>query len=195
MTPRRLVHSLTPLFGCDQETVNAAGQSSFGVVILDAATGAFSLSGFDDDTVKTKLETMFRQLQPKELIHEKGNLSIGTLRTLKTVLPSVCVWSSLRASEFLSAQETLGRLGDFFAGEDVSERKVEEGLPAVIEGFKDNELVLQTLGGLMSCVSPSFPPRTDPHELLLIYSPLVLASHQVLEATQSRQGSPQSEEL
>ena len=47
------------------------GQSSFGVCVLDASTGEFNLSLFDDDVCRTSLETMFRQIRPIELIHAK----------------------------------------------------------------------------------------------------------------------------
>lgn len=110
------------------------------------------LSSFEDDIVKTKLETMFRQLQPKELIHEKGNLEVNTLRTLRSVLPSSCVWSSLRPSEFLAPEQTLERLSDYFAapGADGEDAQMAGPLPGVLEGFKENDLVLRALGGLLS---------------------------------------------
>lgn len=45
--------------------------SSFGVCILDAPTGKFELAAFDDDACFTRLETLMRQLKPKEIIHAK----------------------------------------------------------------------------------------------------------------------------
>lgn len=45
--------------------------TAFGVCILDASTGQFDISSFEDDKVRTKLETLFRQIRPKELIHAK----------------------------------------------------------------------------------------------------------------------------
>jgi DNA mismatch repair protein MSH6 len=189
-----------PSLALFQETVNAAGQSSFGIVVLDAATGAFSLSSFDDDIVKTKLETMFRQLQPKELIHEKGNLEVNTLRTLRSVLPSSCVWSSLRSSEFLAPEQTLERLGEYFAAPatDGEDSKMSGPLPGVLEGFKDNELVLRALGGLLSSVSlpANFAiPLLVISELTRRLSILRPALEQLPAAAQPRQGPAQSAEL
>ena len=38
---------------------------------MDASTGEFNLSAFSDDVVYTRLETFFRQIRPKELLHPK----------------------------------------------------------------------------------------------------------------------------
>ena len=52
--------------------------SSFGICLLDASTGEFRLTSFDDDICRTRLETMFRQVRPKELLHAKvGFSSVG----------------------------------------------------------------------------------------------------------------------
>jgi DNA mismatch repair protein MSH6 len=45
--------------------------STFGICILDASTGEFNLSYFQDDIIRTRLETLFRQIRPKELICAK----------------------------------------------------------------------------------------------------------------------------
>jgi DNA mismatch repair protein MSH6 len=44
---------------------------SFGICILDSATSEFNLSAFDDDVCRTKLETLIRQLRPKEIVFTK----------------------------------------------------------------------------------------------------------------------------
>jgi DNA mismatch repair protein MSH6 len=46
-------------------------KAAYGVCILDAATGQFELSCWEDDNVGTRLETLTRQLRIKELLHEK----------------------------------------------------------------------------------------------------------------------------
>lgn len=43
----------------------------FGICVLDSATSEFSLSSFEDDICRTKLETLLRQLRPKEVIYMK----------------------------------------------------------------------------------------------------------------------------
>ncbi|CED82378.1 Mismatch repair ATPase MSH6 (MutS family) [Phaffia rhodozyma] len=123
---------------------------SFGITVLDAATGAFSLSAFEDDVCKTKLETMFRQLRPKELIHEKGNLSVSTLRTLRSIISSSCAWTAMKPqTDFTSAANTLDILSDFFALQSEGSDK-QAVLPEVIEKFREEPLAIESLGGLVS---------------------------------------------
>jgi len=56
----------------DKEHVDdKTGLSTFGICTLDASTGEFNLSTFDDDVVLTRLQTTFRQIRPKELVHAK----------------------------------------------------------------------------------------------------------------------------
>ncbi|WWC67072.1 uncharacterized protein I206_100979 [Kwoniella pini CBS 10737] len=125
--------------------------SAFGVCILDASTGSFDLSAFEDDICRTRLETMFRQIRPKELVHAKGNLSVHTIRMLRNILPSSTQWSSFKeGQEFCSAQETLNRLGEFFA---FTEEEVALGkkapIPDAIRQHQQNHLAMEALGGLL----------------------------------------------
>ena len=47
------------------------GKQKFGLCVLDSSTSEFNLSAFEDDVCRTKLETMMRQLRPKEHIFTK----------------------------------------------------------------------------------------------------------------------------
>lgn len=53
----------------DEQTV--AGTAVFGLSVLDCATSEFNLSAFEDDVCRTKLETLMRQLRPKEIVFTK----------------------------------------------------------------------------------------------------------------------------
>jgi len=46
-------------------------KSQFGVAILDAATSEIMVGFWEDDTCRTNLETMIRQLRVRELLHCK----------------------------------------------------------------------------------------------------------------------------
>lgn len=46
-------------------------KGSFGICVLDSATSEFNMSAFEDDACRTKLETLLRQLRPKELVYTK----------------------------------------------------------------------------------------------------------------------------
>lgn len=45
--------------------------NSFGICVLDTSTSEFNMSAFEDDACRTKLETMMRQLRPKEMVFMK----------------------------------------------------------------------------------------------------------------------------
>lgn len=49
--------------------------NKFGVCVLDCSTSQFNLSVFEDDICRTKLETLMRQIRPKELLFTKVNYS------------------------------------------------------------------------------------------------------------------------
>ncbi|KAG1753520.1 uncharacterized protein EDB91DRAFT_1098327 [Suillus paluster] len=97
------------------------GLSSFGVCVLDSATSQFSLSSFEDDVCTTKLETMMRQLRPKEVVFTKGNLSVQTTRLLKSILPGSCLWTSLRDVEGFTYPQTITELNNMFSEVDVGD--------------------------------------------------------------------------
>ena len=50
--------------------------SDFGICVLDCSTSQFSLSAFEDDICRTKLETLMRQLRPKEVVFTKVTYSL-----------------------------------------------------------------------------------------------------------------------
>ena len=60
-------HNKTELIDPIQEQ----GENAFGLAILDSSTSEFNLSAFEDDVCRTKLETILRQLRPKELVYTK----------------------------------------------------------------------------------------------------------------------------
>lgn len=113
------------------------GISSFGISVLDSATSEFNLSAFEDDVCRTKLETLVRQIRPKEMVFTKvscnplsgqgvltqmaqGNLSVATTRLLKAILPDGCLWTSLRDSEGFRYEQTLKELATLYPAEEES---------------------------------------------------------------------------
>lgn len=119
----------------DADTNNHDG---FGICVLDSATSEFKLSAFQDDVCRTKLETMMRQLRPKEIMYTKvscsflyrlgilidlepqGNLSVNTTRLLKAILPASCLWTSLRESEGFRYDRTIKELRTLYPTEEES---------------------------------------------------------------------------
>ncbi|KAG2143035.1 DNA mismatch repair protein Msh6 [Suillus clintonianus] len=132
------------------------GMSSFGVCVLDSATSQFSLSAFEDDVCTTKLETMMRQLRPKEVIFTKGNLSVQTTRLLKSVLPGSCLWTSLRDVEGFTYPQTINELNSMFSegnagGEDAMDEDAElsSAVPQSIRDMASYRAAMEALGALM----------------------------------------------
>ncbi|KAG2059752.1 DNA mismatch repair protein Msh6 [Suillus hirtellus] len=132
------------------------GMSSFGVCVLDSATSQFSLSSFEDDVCTTKLETMMRQLRPKEVIFTKGNLSVQTTRLLKSILPGSCLWTSLRDVEGFTYPQTINELNSMFSeantgGEDTMDEDAElsSAVPQSIRDMASYRAAMEALGALM----------------------------------------------
>lgn len=46
-------------------------QNTFGICVLDCSTSQFDLTVFEDDICRTKLETLIRQIRPKEMLFMK----------------------------------------------------------------------------------------------------------------------------
>ena len=53
----------------DGEEDPKTGKQKFGLCVLDSSTSEFNLSAFEDDVCRTKLETLIRQLRPKEIVY------------------------------------------------------------------------------------------------------------------------------
>ncbi|BGO99350.1 DNA mismatch repair protein msh6 [Rhodotorula toruloides] len=146
-----------------EHTPTPASAPSFGVCVLDASTAEFSLSFFTDDASRTELETLVRQLKPKELIHQKGNLSVSTLRLLRNCLGLECQWTALKeGKEFLKAEDARDEVVKLFkeskkggAGEgDEAEMEVdgaddENTVPESIRKMYDKPVAMSALGGMI----------------------------------------------
>jgi len=46
-------------------------EHKFGICVLDTSTSQFNLSAFEDDVCRTRLETLMRQIRPKEILFKK----------------------------------------------------------------------------------------------------------------------------
>ncbi|KAF8137603.1 muts domain V-domain-containing protein [Boletus edulis] len=136
-----------------REDVDAKKGSNFGICVLDSATSQFNLSSFDDDVCFTKLETMIRQLRPKEVIFTKGNLSVATVRLLKAILPSSCLWTSLRDVEGFAYEQTFVELNTMFSGNEDAPMEedgfLHEAVPASIRDMTGCRPAIEALGAMV----------------------------------------------
>ncbi|KAG8745359.1 DNA mismatch repair protein msh6 [Ceratobasidium sp. 414] len=130
-------------------------EGEFGLCVLDAATGEFNLSAFKDDVVRTRLETILRQIRPKELVFTKGNLSVATSRLLKVLLPGSCLWTPLSKTEGISYDVCLEELGALYPppgqkGDEMDEDVLwDSGVPPAIQKFLGNETAIEALGSMI----------------------------------------------
>ncbi|KAI9743656.1 MAG: DNA mismatch repair protein msh6 [Claussenomyces sp. TS43310] len=121
---------------------------TFGIAFIDAATGQFFLSEFEDDVDLTKFETFIAQTRPQELLLEKSCISVKAMRILKNNTSPTTIWNYLKSgSEFWSADNTRRELdcGGYFTGQPGSE----EIWPEVLVNAKEKEQVMSATGALM----------------------------------------------
>lgn len=121
----------------------------FGISFVDAATGQFFLSEFEDDVDLTKFETFVAQTNPRELILEKSSISTKALRILKNSTSPTTIWNYFKSgSEFWDAELTRRELGcnGYFASEDNAEDEV---WPETLDKAKDKPFLMSALGALV----------------------------------------------
>ncbi|KAF2965114.1 hypothetical protein GQX73_g8462 [Xylaria multiplex] len=121
---------------------------AFGVAFVDAATGQFFISEFDDDVDLTKFETLVAQTSPRELLLEKSRISTKALRILKNNTSPTTIWNYFKpGTEFWEAELTRRELNasGYFASED----NEEEVWPETLSKAKDKDLLMSALGALV----------------------------------------------
>ncbi|KXJ86865.1 muts domain V-domain-containing protein [Microdochium bolleyi] len=122
----------------------------FGVSFVDAATGQFFISEFEDDVDLTKFETFVAQISPRELVLEKSKLSTKALRILKNNTSPTTIWNYFKTgSEFWEADTTRRELdcsGYFANAEDPD---AEEVWPTVLAEARDKDVLMSSLGALI----------------------------------------------
>ncbi|OIW28118.1 DNA mismatch repair protein Msh6 [Coniochaeta ligniaria NRRL 30616] len=121
---------------------------AFGISFVDAATGQFFVSEFEDDVELTKFETFVAQTSPRELVLERGRLSTKALRILKNSTSPTTIWNYLKpGTEFWDADTTRRELncGGYFTAEEGGD----DIWPETLDQSKDKDLVMSALGGLM----------------------------------------------
>ncbi|KAI1124085.1 DNA mismatch repair protein msh6 [Nemania abortiva] len=127
---------------------------AFGVAFVDAATGQFFISEFEDDVDLTKFETLVAQTSPRELLLEKSRISTKALRILKNNTSPTTIWNYFKpGTEFWEAELTrreLGCNGYFASGDNQGEGEEEEEVwPAALAEAKEKDLLMSALGALV----------------------------------------------
>ncbi|TRM62248.1 muts domain V-domain-containing protein [Schizophyllum amplum] len=136
------------------EEHDGGDQSTFGICVLDCSTSQFNMSHFADDVCHTKLETMMRQLRPKEILVKKtgsGSLSVTSSRLLKSILPSQCTWTNLRDVEGFSYVSTIEELKKLYPDEDdaMDDGGLPETVPQSIRDMAHSQQAVEALGSMI----------------------------------------------
>ena len=127
-----------------KESIDDEGKPSFGIAFVDAATGRFSISEFEDDVDLTKFETFVAQTSPRELILEKSHISSKALRILKNNTSPTTIWNYRKSgAEFWDASVTRRELegGEYFDGD--------QAWPETLQEAKNKDLLMSALGALI----------------------------------------------
>ncbi|KAG2172300.1 hypothetical protein INT43_004842 [Umbelopsis isabellina] len=125
---------------------------TFGICFVDTSTAHFSLATFEDDVNRTKFETLLMQVQPRELVTEKGQLSQKTMRLLKNTLHNP-IWNQLIPErEFWDERVTEDeiRIGKYFMKDERGEVAViDYDWPQTLLDAKNSPVLMSALGGLI----------------------------------------------
>ncbi|KFH66766.1 DNA mismatch repair protein MSH6 [Podila verticillata NRRL 6337] len=125
--------------------------TQFGIAFVDTSTAEFSLATFYDDMDRTKFETLITQIKPKEVVVEKGGLSVRSTRILKNTLGVNAIWNHLQPeTQFWDAMTTRDeiRIREYF-GKNVPGAIASECWPAALQKVEGNLAVLSAFGGLI----------------------------------------------
>ncbi|KAI0380286.1 DNA mismatch repair protein Msh6 [Hypomontagnella monticulosa] len=121
---------------------------AFGIAFVDAATGQFFISEFEDDLDLTRFETFVAQTNPRELLLEKSCISTKALRILKNNTSPTTIWNYFKSgSEFWEADLTRRELdhNEYFADAEGAE----EHWPSILAEARDKDLLMSALGALV----------------------------------------------
>ncbi|KAF9189926.1 DNA mismatch repair protein msh6 [Haplosporangium sp. Z 767] len=125
--------------------------TQFGIAFVDTSTAEFNLATFYDDMDRTKFETLITQIKPKEIVVEKGGLSVRSTRILKNGLGVNTIWNQLQPeTEFWGAMDTADelRIREYF-GQDVPGTVASDCWPMALQNMKDNAAAMSAMGGLV----------------------------------------------
>lgn len=134
----------------------------YGVCFIDTSVGRFHIGQFQDDRHCSRLRTLVAHYSPAQVIFEKGNPSIETLKIFKAIVSSSLQEGLNAGSQFWDAQKTLKVLAeeDYFK-ESKDDNEKASVLPPALKAMTSEcdalsltpktgyELALSALGGCM----------------------------------------------
>ncbi|KAI9312530.1 muts domain V-domain-containing protein [Dichotomocladium elegans] len=120
----------------------ANGDVDFGICFVDAATSEFNLCHITNDRGRTKLGTLLHQIQPKEVIFERGLISAETVQLVKSKVHLDSINYLKPDAEFWDAKTTQDEIhvNEYFP----------DGYPDALESMRHQEIVMSAFGAMVS---------------------------------------------
>lgn len=132
----------------EETHTNATPKRLFGVAFIDAATGELNILEFEDDDECTKLDTIMSQVNPKEVIIEKENLSNLAHKIVKFNAAPQAIFNYIKPdTEFYGFERTYNELTS-------GGSKYFEGItkwPAILKNYYEQgkKIGFSAFGGLL----------------------------------------------
>uniref|UniRef100_T1IQG1 DNA mismatch repair protein n=1 Tax=Strigamia maritima TaxID=126957 RepID=T1IQG1_STRMM len=147
------VHSCYLLAVTEKKSISGT-MTNYGVCFIDTSIGKFYLGQFEDDRHGSRFRTLVSHYTPKQLIYEKGKLSIQTQQIITTNLSGILKESLTSKSEFWDSGKTLTflREGTYFTKSDKKEwpqvlkSMLDESDSLGLDASPDYELAISALG-------------------------------------------------
>lgn len=131
---------------------NESSAPKFGICFVDTSTAEINISFFDDDTDRTQFETLITQINPKELVLEKGSFSKKSMRILVNNLSNPQFNHLNPDTEFWNTENTLDELrnGSYFEPTDeMNDGDIPDSWPSAIKIASKEPAACSALGGLL----------------------------------------------
>ncbi len=116
---------------------------------VDTATGAFSISEFEDNPEYTYFETLIAQLRPREVLLEKNEISSRAVKIIKNNTSVMTLWNYLKpGTEFWDHEVAFEQLvrSKYFPAADLDDLSQ---WPAVLKEITTKPLAMSAFGGLL----------------------------------------------
>ena len=177
----------------------------YGLCLLDASTGAFTLAEFPDDHVRSRLRTLLARMPATELVVARRSLSDVTERILRFDAANA-VRNDVPIKEFWNAPATANQLqhGGYFAdkGVDVEVKDMPATVAAAIgrakvagsdvdaHGMLPSSMAMTALGGCLAYLRRCVIDRVMVSmKVFKEYVPPKLSVSDVVDATQPAAGA------
>jgi DNA mismatch repair protein MSH6 len=124
----------------------------FGIAFVDTATAELNITFFQDDHDRTQFETLITQINPKELVLEKNNLSKETMKILRNNLKSPQMNFLTPTTEFWTSEITMDELlhGQYFEKVTDIVEEIPSNWPTPFKLAFKEPVAFSALGGLLS---------------------------------------------